>query len=76
MENIMSYFGKWECPACGNTWVGSIGWTMPKDLDAFLTRICGCTEDKLTEEDWAGALTMSRMMPIPKKTEEDQTKEE
>ena len=72
----MSYFGKWECPACGNTWVGSIGWTMPKDLPSFLTRICGCTEDKLTEEDWAGALTMSRMCVPEEEPKTEKTEKE
>ena len=42
----MSYFGNWECPNCGTTWTGSIGWSMPEDQEALnkmLHNICGCS---------------------------------
>ena len=45
----MSLFGKWECPNCGSTWSGSIGWEMSllnpenKDrLNRLLQTGCGC----------------------------------
>lgn len=43
----MSLFGKWECPNCGSTWTGSIGWdfTLLDDqerLDRLLQTGCGC----------------------------------
>jgi hypothetical protein len=41
----MSYFGKWECPVCGSTWSGSIGWIMPETDEKckeLLHNICGC----------------------------------
>ena len=51
----MSYFGKWECPSCKSTWVGSIGWDKPEgeQLKKMLHNICGCDgtiEDALTPE--------------------------
>lgn len=55
----MSYFGKWKCPACGNEWVGSIGWTMPKDLPGFLEKMCGCTGKVVGREESAGMISMS-----------------
>lgn len=43
----MSIFGSWECPNCGSTWTGSIGWDTSllndKDrLNRLLQTGCGC----------------------------------
>jgi hypothetical protein len=43
----MSIFGSWECPNCGSTWTGSIGWDFSilqdKDrLNRLLQTCCGC----------------------------------
>jgi len=42
----MSLFGHWECPNCGTTWTGSIGWQPPTDeeeLKNMLHNMCGCS---------------------------------
>jgi len=42
----MSVFGRWECPNCGTSWTGSIGWAPPSDkeeLDKLLHNMCGCS---------------------------------
>jgi len=42
----MSVFGSWECPNCGTTWTGSIGWNPPtdeEDLKNMLHNMCGCS---------------------------------
>lgn len=55
----MSYFGGWTCPACGRSWMGSIGWTWPDNLDEWLEKICGCTEKQITDTEAEAAMTIS-----------------
>lgn len=60
----MSYFGRWECPKCGNEWTGSIGWNLPNteyEMNDLLERICDCTNKKITDEQMVKAVTMSNL---------------
>jgi hypothetical protein len=54
----MSIWNEWTCPACGNQWVGGIGWDFsilgdkPR-LERTLKAICGCGDAEITEDEMA-----------------------